>query len=104
DRRLRSSADHLGTSAPRNSVLTFMTLFEKIARREIPAEIIYEADDFLAINDVNPQAPVHILIIPKRCIPRIGDAAPEDADLLGRMLVASGRIAEAAGVAESGYR
>lgn len=81
-----------------------MTLFEKIASGEIPADIVHEEDDFLAFNDINPQAPVHILIIPRRCIPRIGDAAPDDAELLGRMLVATRAIAERAGVAESGYR
>ena len=81
-----------------------MTIFEKIARREIPADIIYEEDDFLAFRDVNPQAPVHILMVPKKVIPRIGEAAPEDAALLGRMLVASAEIARKAGVFESGYR
>ena len=81
-----------------------MTLFEKIAEREIPAEIVYEEEDFLAFKDVNPQAPVHILIIPKRCIPRISAATRADSDLLGRMLLASERIAKEAGVLESGYR
>lgn len=81
-----------------------MTLFEKIASGDIPADIVHEADDFLAFRDINPQAPVHILIIPRRCIPRIGDAKPDDAGLLGRMLLASREIAEKAGVAESGYR
>lgn len=81
-----------------------MTLFEKIANREIPADIVYEEDEFLAFNDINPQAPVHILIIPKRCIARVGDASEADAGLLGRMLVASQRIAKDAGVFESGYR
>jgi histidine triad (HIT) family protein len=81
-----------------------MTLFEKIAHRQIPADILYEENDFLAFRDVNPQAPVHILIIPKRCIPRIADAGAADADLIGRMLIASRKIAQLAGVAESGYR
>ena len=81
-----------------------MTLFEKIARREIPAKIEYEEDDFLAIHDTNPQAPVHVLIIPKKCIPRIGDAEDADGPLLGRMLAASRKIAAQLGVAESGYR
>ncbi|HET6406560.1 MAG TPA: histidine triad nucleotide-binding protein [Chthoniobacteraceae bacterium] len=82
-----------------------MTLFEKIAAREIPAEIVHETDEFLAIRDVRPQAPVHVLIVPKRCIPRIAEADAEgDAALLGRMLCASREIAEKCGVAESGYR
>ena len=81
-----------------------MTLFEKIAAREIPARIVCETDDYLAFHDVNPQAPVHILIVPKRAIPRIADAEPGDADLLGRMLLASGKIAADAGLAAGGYR
>jgi len=81
-----------------------MTLFEKIAAREIPADIVYEADDFVAFRDIDPKAPVHILIVPKRCIPRIGDAKESDAELLGRMLVASKLIAKDVGVFESGYR
>ncbi len=81
-----------------------MTLFEKIAAREIPADIVYETDDFVAFRDIDPKAPVHILIVPKRCIPRIGDAEEADAELLGRMLVASTLIAKDAGVFESGFR
>ncbi|MEI6349476.1 MAG: histidine triad nucleotide-binding protein [Verrucomicrobiota bacterium] len=81
-----------------------MTIFEKIARREIPASIVYEEEDFFAFQDVAPVAPVHVLIVPKRVIPRIGDAEPEDAALLGRMLVASKEIARKLGVGESGYR
>jgi histidine triad (HIT) family protein len=81
-----------------------MTLFEKIAAREIPADIVYETDDFVAFRDIDPKAPVHILIVPKRCIPRIGNAKEADAELLGRMLVASKLIAKDAGVFESGYR
>ncbi len=81
-----------------------MTLFEKIARREIPANIVHEEEDFLAFHDISPQAPVHVLIIPKRVIPRIAEAAPGDAELLGKMLAASGAIAEKLGVRESGYR
>ena len=81
-----------------------MTLFEKIAAREIPARIVFEAEDFLAFHDVNPQAPVHVLIVPKRAIPRLAEAQAGDAALLGRMLLATREIAAAAGVAESGYR
>lgn len=81
-----------------------MTLFEKIANREIPARIVHETDEFLAFHDVNPQAPVHILIVPKRVIPRVADASDGDAELLGKMIVASQEIATQLGVAESGYR
>jgi histidine triad (HIT) family protein len=81
-----------------------MTLFEKIAAREIPARIIHETADFLAFHDVNPQAPVHVLIVPKRAIPRVAEASGSDAELLGRMLLASRGIAQELGVAESGYR
>ena len=81
-----------------------MTIFEKIAAREIPARIVHETDEFLAFHDVNPQAPVHVLIVPKRVIPRIADANGDDAELLGRMLVASREVAQKVGVADSGYR
>jgi len=82
-----------------------MTIFEKIARREIPAKIVFEDDDFLAFPDINPQAPVHVLIIPKSAaVARIGEAKPEDTELLGRMLLASQKIARQLGVFESGYR
>ncbi|HEY3901576.1 MAG TPA: histidine triad nucleotide-binding protein [Chthoniobacter sp.] len=81
-----------------------MTIFEKIAAREIPARIVHETDEFLAFHDVNPQAPVHVLIIPKRVIPRLAGAGAADAELLGKMLVATREIAEKVGVAESGYR
>ena len=64
-----------------------MTLFERIAARELPSEIVYEDDEIFAFRDINPQAPVHVLIVPKRVIPRIGDAAAEDAPLLGRLLL-----------------
>jgi len=81
-----------------------MTIFEKIAAREIAAEIIYQEEDFLAFRDVHPQAPVHALIVPKRVIPRISEAQAADADLLGRMLAAAPEIARRLGVAESGFR
>jgi histidine triad (HIT) family protein len=81
-----------------------MTLFEKIAKREIPAEIVHEEDDFFVVRDINPQAPVHVLLIPKKAIPRIGEAGPEDRAVLGKMLAASGEIARQLGVYDSGYR
>lgn len=81
-----------------------MTIFEKIARREIPADIVYENEEFLAFRDVNPQAPVHVLLVPKRVIPRMAEATTNDALLLGQMLVATREIAQKLGVLESGYR
>jgi histidine triad (HIT) family protein len=81
-----------------------MTIFERIAAREIPADIVHETTEFLAFRDVNPQAPVHVLIVPKRVIPRIGAALGSDAELLGQMLAAVPEIAQKLGVAESGFR
>ena len=81
-----------------------MTIFERIAAHEIPARIVHETDDFLAFHDVNPQAPVHVLIVPRRLIPRIAEAADADAELLGRMLLAAPKIAAELGVATTGYR
>ena len=81
-----------------------MTLFEKIAAREIPARIVCETEEYLAFHDANPQAPVHVLIVPKRVIPRLAEAQPGDAELLGRMLLAARGIAAELGVAETGYR
>jgi histidine triad (HIT) family protein len=81
-----------------------MTVFEKIAKREIPAKIVYEDNDLLAFHDANPQAPVHILIIPKRHITRLADAKESDAALLGGMLLAARKIAKQQDVEKSGYR
>ena len=81
-----------------------MTIFEKIAAREIPAAIVYEEADFLAFKDITPQAPVHVLIVPRRVIAGIGASQPDDAELMGRMLVATPKIAKELGVFESGYR
>jgi histidine triad (HIT) family protein len=81
-----------------------MTIFEKIAAKEIPARIVHEDDDFVAFHDTNPQAPIHVLIVPKRCIPRVAEAQDSDAALLGRMLLATREIAEKLQVLETGYR
>jgi histidine triad (HIT) family protein len=79
-------------------------LFEKIVAREIPADIVWENDDLLAFRDVNPQAPVHILIIPKRKIRTLNDLDEDDADLVGRMVLAAKEIAASEGIADNGYR
>ena len=65
---------------------------------------MWEDDEALAFRDVNPQAPVHVLIVPKRVIPRLADAAEEDGALLGRLLLASRKVAEKLDLLESGYR
>lgn len=82
------------------------TIFERILSREIPAEILYEDDHCFAFRDINPQAPTHILIVPKKVIPRVGEAAPEDAATLGALLLAAGKIAESLGVrsTDKGFR
>lgn len=81
-----------------------MTLFEKIIARQIPADIVYEDDLVLALRDIKPGAPVHILVIPKKVIPRIAEAQPEDHKILGHILLKAAEIAEKAGLKESGYR
>ena len=81
-----------------------MTLFERIAAGEIPADIVRNNDDVLAIRDINPQAPVHILVIPQRAIPRIGEARDNDAAILGKLLLAARDIAKQEGLDETGYR
>jgi len=81
-----------------------MTLFEKIIAREIPADIVFEDDVCLAFRDISPQAKVHILIVPKRVIPRLAEANPEDATTLGHLLLTGATIARTEGISESGYR
>ena len=71
-----------------------MTIFEKIAAREIPAKIIWEDDDAIAFHDVNPQAPVHILIVPKKVIPRLADASEKDRPILGKLLLVAAELAK----------
>lgn len=83
-----------------------MTLFEKIIARELPADIVFEDDDCLAFRDINPQAPTHILVIPKKPIPRVGEAGPEDQAVLGHLLLVAGQIATDLGFnsTEEGFR
>jgi histidine triad (HIT) family protein len=80
------------------------TLFQKIVDREIPAKIVYEDDQVLAFHDINPQAPVHVLIVPKKPIPRIGEAAAEEESLLGHLLLKAAQVARDLGLASNGYR
>lgn len=69
-----------------------MTLFEKIIAREIPAKIAYEDERYIVIHDISPQAPVHVLVIPKKCIPTINDITPADADLVGGMFLVASKV------------
>lgn len=80
------------------------TIFTKIIKREIPADIVFENDDVLAFKDINPLAPVHILIIPKKQISTINDVEEGDAMLMGKIILAAREIAKAQRIAEDGYR
>lgn len=80
------------------------TLFEKIRDREIPATIVHEDDHCLAFRDIAPQAPVHILIVPTRPIPRVGLAESTDQKVLGHLLLVAADVARREGIAETGYR
>ena len=81
-----------------------MTIFEKIAAHEIPAKIVFEDADVIAFHDVNPQAPVHVLIVPKRVVPRLAEAKESDQVILGKLLLTAARLARDLGVSASGYR
>jgi histidine triad (HIT) family protein len=90
-------ANHVG------SVMS-KTLFEKIIAREIPATIVFEDDKVVAFRDVNPQAPVHALIVPRHPIPRIAEARPEDHQVLGHLLLKAAEVAEKLGLTRTGFR
>lgn len=79
-------------------------LFLKIINREIPADIVYETDDLLAFRDISPQAPLHVLIIPKQHIRTINDLGDEHSELVGKLFLAAAEIAQNEGIAEDGYR
>lgn len=80
-----------------------MTIFERIAAREIPAQMVYEDDDVMAFHDVDPKAPVHVLVVPKRVIPRLGEAAENDQQLLGKLLLTAKNVAKKLALS-NGYR
>lgn len=80
------------------------TLFEKIIDREIPATIVYEDDLVLAFRDIKPQAPTHVLVIPKKPIPRIAEAKPEDHKVIGHLLLKAAEVANQLGLTQSGFR
>ena len=81
-----------------------MTIFGKIIRKEIPAKIVFEDDLCLAFHDVDPQAPVHVLLIPKEEIRSMAEVTPNHADLLGHMMVAASTVATQLGLSRDGYR
>lgn len=80
------------------------TLFEKIIARQIPARIVYEDDLVLAFHDIAPQAPIHVLLIPKKPIPRVAEAGPADQAMLGHLLLKAGEIAGKLGLQPGGFR
>lgn len=80
-----------------------MTLFEKIIQRKIPADIVFEDDQVLAFRDINPAAPTHVLVIPKKPIPRVGAASAEDQSLIGHLMLKAAEIARELKL-ESGFR
>jgi histidine triad (HIT) family protein len=80
------------------------TIFGKIAAGEVSADIVYEDDDLVAFRDLHPQAPTHILVIPRKPIPTLNEVQPEDAELIGKLFLAAAKIAEQEGIARSGYR
>ncbi|MDH3196608.1 MAG: purine nucleoside phosphoramidase [Candidatus Krumholzibacteria bacterium] len=80
------------------------TIFSKIIRKEIPAEIVYHDELVTAFRDIHPAAPTHVLIVPNKVIPTVNDVAPEDEPLLGRMFTVAARIAANERIADDGYR
>ncbi|GAA0287727.1 histidine triad nucleotide-binding protein [Psychrosphaera haliotis] len=84
--------------------MTEATIFDKIINREIPATIIYEDDYVLAFNDINPQAPIHFLVIPKVQIRTANDINNDNAELVGKLYVAAAKIADEMGFADNGFR
>ncbi len=79
-------------------------IFAKILRGEIPSDVVFEDETCLAFRDVDPVAPVHVLVIPKHPIAKIADSEPGDAALLGHLMWAAGEVARLEGVAEDGFR
>lgn len=79
-------------------------LFCKIIRREIPASVVYEDEDCLAFNDISPQAPTHILIIPKVHITTANDLTPEHIELVGKLVLTAQRLAKEKQISDAGYR
>jgi histidine triad (HIT) family protein len=89
---------------PERYIMPEETIFSKIIRREIPADILYQDDLVTAFRDINPQAPSHILIIPNKLIPTANDVTLEDEPILGRLFTVAAKIAKEEGIADDGYR
>jgi histidine triad (HIT) family protein len=89
---------------PFSAAMADRTLFEKIAAREIPADIVHEDDRCIAFRDISPQAPHHLLVIPREPVPRLGLAGECHEALLGHLLLTAAQVARAEGIADSGYR
>ena len=81
-----------------------MTIFEKIIAGEIPSDRVYEDELVYAFRDIDPKAPTHILVIPKKPIPRVAEAGEEDRELLGHLMLKAAEVAREVGLAETGYR
>jgi histidine triad (HIT) family protein len=81
-----------------------MTLFERIIAREIPAQVVHETADLIAIRDIQPQAPTHVLVIPKKPVARLGEAAAGDEGLLGKLMLGAAEVARKLGLEKGGYR
>ena len=79
-------------------------VFCKILNKELPADVVAEGDDWLAINDIHPQAPVHVLVMPKKHLTDICDATQDDTKLLGELLMAANSVAKKLGLEEKGFR
>ncbi|MBY3786975.1 purine nucleoside phosphoramidase [Photobacterium carnosum] len=80
------------------------TIFSKIIRKEIPADVLYQDELVTAFRDINPRAPSHILIIPNKLLPTVNDVEAEDELMMGRMFTVARKLAESEGIAEDGYR
>jgi len=80
------------------------TIFTKIINKEIPADILFEDDDVLAFRDINPQAPIHFLVIPKKEIRTLNDIEENDKDLIGKLFIIAKELAKSEGISEEGYR
>ena len=80
------------------------TIFTKIINKEIPADILFEDDDVLAFRDINPQAPIHFLVIPKKEIRTLNDIEENDKDLIGKLFIIAKQLAKSEGISEEGYR
>lgn len=80
------------------------TIFDRIIRRELPADIVYEDDDLIAFRDIAPQAPVHVLFVPKVRVATLDELTPEQAPVIGRLALAAANYARKEGLADNGYR